>query len=115
MIAELEDTSEKTAAASEGRDAGLSVTALTPRLAQRYGLRTSKGLLVTDVTPGGDAQRKGIRAGDIILEINREKVATEEDWNAIVSKRKSGDALLLLVRREGDGQAQDFIVTVRIP
>jgi serine protease Do len=93
----------------------LSVTALTQRLAQRYGLRTSKGLLVTEVTQGGDAQRKGIRAGDIILEVNRQRVETEEEWSAIIAKRKSGDALLLLVRREGDGQAQDFIVTVRIP
>jgi serine protease Do len=115
VIAELEDTAQKTAAASEGRDVGLSVTPLTPRLAQRYGLRTSRGLLITEVTAGGDAQRKGLQAGDIIIEVNREKVATEEDWNAIVAKKKSGDALLLLVRREGDGQAQDFIVTIRIP
>jgi serine protease Do len=115
VIAELEDTTQKSSAAAEGRDVGLTVTALTPRLAQRYGLRTSKGLLVTEVTPGGDAQRKGLQAGDIIIEVNRAKVATEEDWNAIVAKKKSGDALLLLVRREADAQAQDFIVTVRIP
>ncbi len=67
------------------------------------------------MTAGSDAQRKGLQAGDIVLEVNREKVATEEDWNAVVGKKKSGDALLLLVRRENEGQSQDFIVTVRIP
>ena len=115
VIAELEETTEKAGATNETRDVGLSVTALTPRLAQRYGLRTPKGLIITEITPGSDAHRKGLQPTDIILEVNREKVATEEDWNAIVSKKKSGDALLLLVRREADGQSQDFIVTIRIP
>jgi serine protease Do len=114
-IAELEDTAKKAGSSSQGRDIGLSVTALTPNLARRYGFRTTRGLIITEVTPGSDAQRKGLQTYDIILEVNREKIATEDEWNAILGKKKSGEALLLLVRRESDGQAQDFIVTVRIP
>jgi len=114
-VAELEEERQKTSAMSAGKDIGLTVTALTPNIARRYGYRTAKGLLVTDVDSSSDAGRKGIQPGDIILEVNRQSVSTEEEWDAIVSKKKSGDALLLRLRRETDGAQQDFIVTIRIP
>jgi len=114
-VAELEEERQKTSAMSAGKDIGLTVTALTPNIARRYGYRTTKGLLVTDVDSSSDAGRKGIQPGDIILEVNRQSVSTEEEWDSIVGKKKSGDALLLRVRRETDGAQQDFIVTIRIP
>jgi serine protease Do len=114
-VSELEEERQKTSAMSAGKDIGLTVAALTPNIARRYGYRTAKGLLVTDVDSSSDAGRKGIQPGDIILEVNRQSVSTEEEWDAIVSKKKSGDALLLRLRRETDGAQQDFIVTIRIP
>ena len=114
-IAELEEDRPKAGAANAGKDIGLAVTALTPNLARRYGIQTTRGLLITDVDSESDAARKGIQPGDVILEVNREIVATEAQWESVVSKKKSGDALLLRVRREADGQPQDFLVTVKIP
>lgn len=114
-IAELEEDSRKPSAASQLKDVGLTVTALTANLARRYGIRTTKGLLITDVDRDSDAARKGLQPGDIILEVNREIVTTEEQWDSILNKKKSGDALLLRIRREGDGQSQDSIVTIKIP
>ena len=114
-VAELEDTQQKASAAGPGNDVGIQVTALTPNLARRYGIRTTKGLIITEVDSSSDAGRKGLQPTDIILEVNRQPIATEEEWNAIINKKKSGDALLLLVRHEADGQAQDSIVTIRIP
>jgi len=114
-IAELEDNQPKAGSVSQGKDIGLTITPLTANLARRYGIRTTKGLLITDVDGESDAARKGLQPGDIILEVNREVVTTEEQWNSILSKKKSGDALLLRIRREGDGQSQDSIVTIKIP
>ncbi|MGA2585446.1 MAG: Do family serine endopeptidase [Candidatus Aminicenantales bacterium] len=114
-IAELEDNRQKTNVAGTTKDIGLTVTALTPNLARRYGIRTTKGLLITDVDNSSDAARKGLQPGDIILEVNREIVTTEEQWDSIINKKKSGDALLLRIRHEADGQSQDLIVTIKIP
>jgi serine protease Do len=114
-IAELEEDRPKASAANAGKDVGLTVTPLTPNLARRYGMRTTRGLLITDVDSESDAARKGIQPGDVILEVNREIVATEAQWESVVGKKKSGDALLLRVRREADGQPQDFLVTIKIP
>ncbi len=114
-VAELEPEEEKQISAESRKDLGFSVRDLTPNLARRYGYRTGKGLLITQIRPYSEAERKGLRVGDIILEVNRKKVESVEDLENILRKSQSGDALMLLVRRETDGEAQDFIITLRIP
>ena len=53
---------------------GVTIQELTPELAQQFGLKYSDGVLVSDVTRGGPAQRAGIMRGDIIMEYNGKKV-----------------------------------------
>ena len=114
-VAEMEDSQPKASAAATVTDVGVQVTALTPNLARRYGIRTTRGLMITEVDPASDAARKGLQPTDIVLEVNRQKVSTEEEWDAAIAKKKSGEALLLLIRREANGQTQESIVTIRIP
>ncbi|MFP4082909.1 MAG: PDZ domain-containing protein, partial [Candidatus Aminicenantes bacterium] len=98
-----------------GKDLGLTVRELNPYLARRYGLQTKEGLLITEVTRYSQAERKGLRAGDIIIEVNRIKIKSLEDLEGILDKLDSGDPIILLIRRERDGRAQEFVVTLRIP
>ena len=114
-ITEKEPEEEIEPETPSGKDIGISVTAMTPRLAQRYGYRTREGLLITKVQQYGEAERKGLKAGDIILEVNRKEVASVKDFEDIVKKTESGDAIILLIRRESQGEFQDLIVTLRIP
>jgi serine protease Do len=88
---------------------------LTPRLARRLGFQTEEGVLITDVRRPSVASRKELRAGDIILEANREKVKTDRELRNILNKLDSGDTLILLIRRERDGDPVEFISTLRIP
>jgi len=68
-----------------------------------------KGLVVQDVDPDGRAADAGIRAGDVIQEVNRQPVKTVDELRAAV--RKSTDKpTLLLISREGVG---DVFVTVK--
>ena len=84
-------------------------------LARRYGLETREGLIITQVTRFSEADRKGLAAGDIIIEVNRRKVTTVDDLEKIMDKVESGDAIILLLRREQDGDSLDRIVTLRVP
>ena len=62
-----------------------------------------------DVDPDGRAADAGIRAGDVIQEVNRQPVKTVDELRAAV--RKSTDKpTLLLISREGVG---DVFVTVK--
>lgn len=115
VVAELEDTTQRPSQVRGGKDVGLTVTELTVNLARRYGYKTREGLLITDVAQGSEADRKGIQDGDIILEVNRAKVSSVDQWERILDRAKTGEVMMLLVRREGDGSAQDFIVSLRIP
>lgn len=113
-ITELEEEEEKEPTAPSGKDLGITVTAMTPRLARKYGYRTQEGLLITQVRKYSEAERKGIRAGDIILEVNRKEVDAVKDLEEVVKKAKPGEAIILLIRRESNGEYQDSIVTLRI-
>ena len=115
-VAELTpEAKPKPAAESANKNIGLSVEALTPASARRYGLKTDRGLLVTDVASGSPAERRGLQPGDIIIEANRQKIETLDQWNALLKPLKPGDPLMLAVRREDEsGQSQEFILTLRI-
>ena len=113
-VDELEPEQEKGQVASTDKDIGVSVVALTPSVARRYGLRTTEGLLITEVRSGSEADRENLTEGLIILEVNRKKVTAVRDFENILKQTASGDEVILLVRQETDGRPQDFIVSVKV-
>jgi serine protease Do len=100
---------------ASGTELGLGVSEMTPRIARRYGYSTTEGLVITEIKPNSEADRKGLKMGDLILEADKQKMESVKDLEAIIDKKKSGQVVLLNVRREGRRGAQDFIVTLRIP
>jgi len=114
IVDELEPEQEKGEIASADKDIGVSVVALTPATARRYGLRTTEGLLITEVRPSSEADREQLSAGMIILEVNRKKMASVRDFEDILKRTAKGDEVILLVRQEAEGRTQDFIVSVKV-
>jgi len=78
---------------------GLSVGAVTQDLADRLDIPAGKGVVVRDVKPGSFADDKNIVRGDVILEINKQPVNSEEDFNRITSSLKSGQDVVFLIRQ----------------
>ena len=114
-VEELEPQETKAQTGSQDKDLGFTVRELTPSLAKRYGLETSEGLIITQVRRYSEAERKGLAAGDIIIELNKRRVATADELERILKKLESGQVIILLIRRESEGQAFDRIVTLRVP
>ena len=98
-----------------GTELGLGVDEMTPRLARRYGYRTTEGLVITEIKQGSEAARKGLQRGDLILDADKVPMKTVKDLEKIINKKKAGQVVLLRIRREGRSSNQDFIVTLRIP
>jgi serine protease Do len=87
---------------------GLNVANITPELQQQFNLTESSGVVVTGVTPNSPADASGLRAGDVITEVNRTAVRNARDFQAAVEAARDERHLLLLAHREG----QSFFVAL---
>jgi len=106
-LGEEEEGNEETAP-KESR-LGLSVHAVTNDIADRLDIPAGKGVIVQDVKPNSFADDVGLARGDVILEINKEQVNSENDFNQISSSLKSGQDVVFLVRQRGAGRQDGTI------
>ncbi len=84
---------------------GLGLSTITPSIAERYSLeRDKEGVVVTKVETGSGAEEKGLREGDVIVEVNQEKVTTPDAVAAKIDEATKGGrrSVLLLIDRDGD-------------
>jgi serine protease Do len=79
---------------------GMTVQELTPKLAESLGIDKTEGLIVTDVDPDSSAAEAGIHRGDIVLEINREKVGSVTEYRKALQDAKDKKTVLLLIQRD---------------
>ena len=80
---------------------GVTVRKVTPEMADRLDMPAGKGVIVQDVKPRSFAEDVNLGRGDIVLEINRQPVNSEEDFARIESSLKSGQDVVFLVRQRG--------------
>jgi len=79
---------------------GLEVQTVDARVAHYFGLAKVEGVIVTDVKRRSPADESGFKPGDIIFEVNGEKVAKDDDIIGIVQNSKEGDVLKMKVIRD---------------
>ena len=83
---------------------GITVQVITSDLAASLGLKDVKGVLVSGVTPGGPADRAGIKTGDIILEVNGHAVNDVNTLRNTIAAAGAGAQVNLTVLRNGKQQ-----------
>ena len=101
------------AADPEPEGFGLQIEALAPDTAERLGLSFSQGLLVTDVAGGGPADRAGLRRGDVILEVDRQRVHDAPALQRALAAVPAGRSVLVRVHRPGAGGRIQYLVLER--
>jgi serine protease Do len=114
-VEELDAPETKMKTEGSDKDLGFTVRELTPTLARRLGYQTQEGLVISQIKNYSEAEKKGLAVGDIILEVNKNKIATVAEWERILKRAESGDTIILRIRREGDGGSQERIITLRVP
>jgi serine protease Do len=78
-------------------------------MASRLGVpATTRGLVVQEVNPDSRAMEAGIRAGDVIQEVNRRAVDSVGDLREALRQTSDRPALVLINR-----QGNDIFVTVK--
>lgn len=78
---------------------GMTLGAAIPSLRERFKLDAdARGVVVTDVADDGVAFEKGVRPGDLIVEVSQQEVTTPAQIVTIVdAARKSGEKRVLLL------------------
>jgi serine protease Do len=105
-VGELKDT-EKAASGPKAskenisNELGLSVGDITPEIAAQLNVAQKSGVVILGVDSGSDAEAAGLQAGDIVAEIDREKIANMNQFNKKMSSYKEGDTILFLIKRQG--------------
>lgn len=84
---------------------GMQLTPLTDEIRSEYGLAANtRGILIMEMKEGSTAQKKGIEAGDVIVEAGQKPMRTVSDFKDAITyvkdmKRKS---ILLYILRDGE-------------
>ncbi|HEX3819105.1 MAG TPA: Do family serine endopeptidase [Candidatus Sulfotelmatobacter sp.] len=88
---------------------GVTVRKVTPEMADRLDMEAGKGVIVQDVKPNSFAEDVNLARGDVILQINKQPVNSEEDFSRIESSLKSGQDVVFLVRQRGSSRQDGTI------
>ena len=90
---------------------GVRIANVDQKLARGLGLARPEGVLVQEVMPGSAAEQGGLRQGDVIIEVDGQKVNTSNHLQSVVARKRAGDAVQLQVVRDGKTSARS--VTLR--
>jgi serine protease Do len=89
---------------------GVALQPLTPDLAAGFGAEGKKGALISEVTPDSPAARAGLKAGDVLLEVDGQKVATPADVARAVALVAPGRKATVTVWRDKAPQSLDIVL-----
>jgi serine protease Do len=89
---------------------GVLAQQVTPEIAESMKLKEVKGALVSDVTPNGPADKAGIKRGDIIVELNGNKIQSVSQLTSTIALTSPGAEVKLKVIREGEEKEVTVII-----
>jgi serine protease Do len=78
---------------------GVSVTTVTSTIQQHYHLAVDAGALVISVSSGSPADEAGLRAGDVITEMDQEDISTAADLTSCIGSHQIGDQVEIIYYR----------------
>lgn len=79
---------------------GFDAQNVDARIARYFGLSRVAGIIVSEVENGGPAEKAGLKVGDIIVQVNGQKIDASDDLTEILIDSSVGDVLNLKLYRE---------------
>lgn len=91
---------------------GVVVENLTPQLGEFFGARNGDGVLVRSVEKGSAAEAAGLKAGDVIVKVESERIADRGDWKSALRNHRRGKVNVGIIR---DKKEQNISITMPEP
>jgi len=86
----------------------LQLVTVTPAIRAERGLQSDQGALVVSIAPR-TAEATGLREGDVIIGIDRRRVATATDLSVFLDDLRPGEAFRIWVERSGQTAYTDLV------
>jgi C-terminal processing protease CtpA/Prc len=83
---------------------GVDLQEMDSDLARYFQAQPDSGILIARVEPDTPAQKAGLKSGDVITEINGQKVRTQKDLRKELDDVKEGESANLTILRQGKSQ-----------
>ena len=87
---------------------GIKVEDLTPKIRKDFRIAARDGVVLTDVRPGSQLARIGLRAGDLLRQIDDAGIPNREEFRKVMVKVRQKTSLVLMIQRGEQG----YYVTV---
>jgi Do/DeqQ family serine protease len=100
MVRTVVEQLERSGKVQRGR-IGVAVQSVTPDIAAAAGLPQAKGAIVGSIEKNSPAERAGLKAGDVIIEIDGKAVSSASDLRNRIGLRESGSKVTLTYLRQG--------------
>lgn len=89
---------------------GVQTENLTRQLGDYFGVKNGEGILIRSVEKGSAAEKAGLKAGDVIVRADNEKLTDRSDLSHILRNHRGGGPLNLVVMR--DKREQNIVITL---
>jgi serine protease Do len=89
---------------------GVVLQPMTPDLAASFGVEDKKGALISEVSPGSPAAKAGLKAGDVVLEVDGDTVRNPGDVARAVAQVAPGRTAKVTVWRDKAQRAVDVVL-----
>jgi serine protease Do len=86
----------------KGTRLGITAESLTDQLADYFGVKDGRGVLVTEVYPDSAAAKAGLKAGDIITSVNDEKINDVTGLVTSISSKSEGPVRIKIMRNQSE-------------
>jgi Do/DeqQ family serine protease len=81
---------------------GVASEPLTPEVAEQVHLPVdAKGVIITEVTPGGPAEKAGVQHGDVILKVNGKEIDSRDELRLTIAEMPPGSRVAIDLSRDG--------------
>lgn len=79
---------------------GFDFQSVDARIARYFGLDRAEGAIISEIVRGGPGDKGGLKVGDIIAEVNGQKINSEDDLYVLLSDSRPGDTLTMKIIRD---------------
>jgi len=90
---------------------GVQTESLTRQLGEYFGVKDGEGVLVRSVEKNSAAEKAGLKAGDVIVKADNEKLTDRSDLSHILRNHRTGGKMTVVVMRDKHEQT----LTVTLP